>query len=130
MICPRCNVQLTKTILNDFKTSIEVDYCNSCGGSWFENGELTILEKTIEPTFFEIRKIPKDEVQLKALKCPSCSLSPYLEKADHHRDKRVVFDYCPSCKGIWLDGGELDAIQKENWALTIGKFFRWLISND
>ena len=130
MICPRCNAQLTKKVLKDFKTSIEVDYCNNCDGSWFDNGELSILERTIEPTFLEIRKIPKDEIQLKALKCPSCNNSPYLEKADHPRDKKVVFDYCPSCKGIWLDSGELDAIQKENWILTIGKFFKWLISND
>lgn len=128
MICPRCNSQLTKKSLRDFKTTIEVDHCVNCGGSWFDNGELSAVEKTIEPTFFEIKKLPQQKDQLKALKCPSCSDHPYLDKADHPRDKKVVLDYCPSCKGIWLDSGELEAIRKENWISTIASFFRWLMS--
>ena len=88
------------------------------------------IEKTIEPTFLEIRNIPGKEEQLKPLECPSCNNHQILQKVHHTRDKKVIFDYCPACKGIWLDSGELEAIQKENWAITIGRFIKWLISTD
>lgn len=113
----------------DFKYFLNIDYCSSCGGIWLDNGELTRLEKTIEPTFYEIRKIPGALKQNEILMCPSCSNPQELQKAQHFRDKHVIIDYCPVCKGIWLDTGEIEAIRKENWIFIIGKFFRWLTSD-
>ncbi|MBI9061197.1 MAG: zf-TFIIB domain-containing protein [Marinilabiliaceae bacterium] len=37
---------------------------------------------------------------------------------------------CPSCKGIWLDKGELEAIRKENWLITLKKIGQWLAGAD
>ena len=31
-------------------------------------------------------------------------------RAPHGRAPRVEIDYCPKCRGIWLDRGELDKI--------------------
>lgn len=39
------------------------------------------------------------------MKCPSCELD--LAMADR---QGIEIDYCPSCRGIWLDRGELDKI--------------------
>jgi len=130
MNCPRCNIELTNKTIIDFKYFLNIDYCSSCGGIWLDNGELARLEKTIEPTFYEIRKIPKNQEQLEVLKCPSCDNSKILQKAQHQRDKHVIMDYCPVCKGIWLDTGEIEAIRKENWGFIIGKFFKWLIMKE
>jgi len=130
MNCLRCNIELTNKTIIDFKYFLNIDYCSSCGGIWLDNGELTRLEKTIEPTFYEIRKIPSIQKQNEVLICPSCSNSQKLLKAQHFRDKHVIIDYCPVCKGIWLDTGEIEAIRKENWVFIIGKFFRWLISDE
>jgi len=130
MNCPRCNIELTNKTIIDFKYFLNIDYCSSCGGIWLDNGELARLEKTIEPTFYEIRKIPKNQEQLEVLKCPSCNNSKILQKAQHQRDKHVIMDYCPVCKGIWLDTGEIEAIRKENWGFIIGKFFKWLIMKE
>jgi Zn-finger nucleic acid-binding protein len=128
MNCPRCNIELTNKTILDFKYFLNIDYCSSCGGIWLDNGELTRLEKTIEPTFYEIRKIPNNQEQQEILKCPCCDNSKMLQKAQHPRDKHVIIDYCPVCKGMWLDTGEIEAIRKENWVFIIGKFFKWLIS--
>jgi uncharacterized protein len=128
MICPRCKTVLTRKTIRDFDISVDVDYCTGCGGSWFDKGELEQLEKTIEPTFLEIRRIPDRKDQMEPLICPSCENHQILQKAEHPRDRKVIFDYCPTCKGIWLDSGELEAIQEENWILTIGKFFKWLLN--
>ena len=39
------------------------------------------------------------------MKCPYCKVD--LLKAVR---KQVEIDYCPTCRGIWLDRGELDKI--------------------
>ena len=39
------------------------------------------------------------------LMCPSCRVS--LVMSERHG---VEIDYCPQCRGVWLDRGELDKI--------------------
>jgi len=39
------------------------------------------------------------------MKCPKCNVSLLMT------DKQgIEIDYCPDCRGIWLDRGELDKI--------------------
>lgn len=128
MDCPRCKEPLSTTMHNEVNTVLEIDLCNNCGGIWFDKGELARIDKIIEPQFIEIRKIPRQRDQLEALHCPSCEDHPMMDKAEHPRDKKVILDYCETCKGIWLDKGELEAIQQENWLITVGNMFNWLIN--
>jgi hypothetical protein len=39
------------------------------------------------------------------MKCPVCNID--LKMADR---QGVEIDYCPQCRGVWLDRGELDKI--------------------
>lgn len=39
------------------------------------------------------------------MKCPACNVD--LKMADR---QGVEIDYCPQCRGVWLDRGELDKI--------------------
>ena len=39
------------------------------------------------------------------MKCPNCNVS--LVIADRNG---IEIDYCPECRGIWLDRGELDKV--------------------
>ncbi|REG81246.1 TFIIB-type zinc ribbon-containing protein [Algoriphagus antarcticus] len=39
------------------------------------------------------------------MKCPNCSVN--LVMSDRNG---VEIDYCPECRGVWLDRGELDKI--------------------
>ena len=39
------------------------------------------------------------------MNCPTCKVE--LKMADRHG---VEIDYCPQCRGVWLDRGELDKI--------------------
>lgn len=130
MNCPRCKTQLNEKAIKDINASFEVEYCNSCGGAWFDDGELSLVDKVSEPTFFEVKRIPGRKDQFEALSCPSCNNQSLLIKAEHPRDKKVILDYCPVCKGIWLDKGELEAIQRENWLITLRKVYKWLVSRD
>ena len=40
------------------------------------------------------------------MKCPACN-DANLVMSDRHG---VEIDYCPECRGVWLDRGELDKI--------------------
>ncbi|MEJ5960852.1 zf-TFIIB domain-containing protein [Pedobacter immunditicola] len=43
------------------------------------------------------------------MKCPSCNETLLMS------DKRgVEIDYCPNCRGIWLDRGELEKIMESS----------------
>lgn len=39
------------------------------------------------------------------MKCPSCSETLLMSEKNG-----IEIDYCPNCRGIWLDRGELDKI--------------------
>jgi Zn-finger nucleic acid-binding protein len=49
-----------------------------------------------------------------------------MEKVESHEDRSVVMDFCPKCKGVWLDCGELHAIQQEGVLSALTKLRRWL----
>ena len=51
------------------------------------------------------------------MKCPVCPDSNLLMS-----DRQgVEIDYCPQCRGVWLDRGELDKLiaQKRSWLSEI-----------
>ncbi len=43
------------------------------------------------------------------MKCPVCK-DPALVMAERHG---IEIDYCPQCRGVWLDRGELDKIVEQ-----------------
>lgn len=49
------------------------------------------------------------------MQCPNCNET--LIMADR---QGVEIDYCPKCRGVWLDRGELDKIIERSAAYTIG----------
>lgn len=40
------------------------------------------------------------------MKCPTCTNTPLVMS----ERQGVEIDYCPACRGIWLDRGELDKL--------------------
>jgi uncharacterized protein len=51
------------------------------------------------------------------MKCPHCDQTLHMS----HRDG-IEIDYCPECRGVWLDRGELDKIieRSEAWSGSSG----------
>ncbi|HKT77597.1 MAG TPA: zf-TFIIB domain-containing protein [Sphingobium sp.] len=47
----------------------------------------------------------RDQAAVSAMLCPVCHVG--LSMTDR---QGVEIDYCPQCRGIWLDRGELDKI--------------------
>ena len=49
------------------------------------------------------------------MKCPVCNVD--LRMSDR---QGVEIDYCPQCRGVWLDRGELDKIVERSDAFARG----------
>lgn len=50
------------------------------------------------------------------MKCPNCNVSLVMSERSG-----IEIDYCPECRGIWLDRGELDKIIERSATEIRGK---------
>lgn len=108
MKCPCCDVEMKSKMLED----VEINECDKCKGIWFEDDELRKAKDSADSDLnwmdFEIWK-HKDKFNARARKlaCPQCNQS--LVTIDY-ADKGVEIDYCPKCKGTWLDKSEFKKV--------------------
>ena len=49
------------------------------------------------------------------MKCPKCDVPLAMSERQN-----VEVDYCPNCRGVWLDRGELDKIIERGTAMETG----------
>lgn len=112
MKCPRCAIDLNKANL----ASIELDYCSSCRGVWFDATELERVFKTYgselpksELVSDSPELLRRDEVEgQKELPCPRCNAIMLRKRYDQNCE--ILIDSCESGCGIWFDEGELTAV--------------------
>jgi len=92
-------------ILVEFR-DVEVDYCPECRGAWLDAGELSrVLSGTERSDLLRIEGGRRG-----ARRCPHCR----RRMAEGNLPgSRVTLDECPSGHGVWLDGGELEAVIRE-----------------
>ena len=53
------------------------------------------------------------------MKCPNCEETLVMTER-----QGVEIDYCPKCRGVWLDKGELDKIIEKSNATSTKESFR------
>lgn len=112
--CPIDHKPLLKLVIDN----ITIDYCRECCGIWLDSGELeSLLDKRIECSEM-VEKIALNEKQDRSSKeCPAC------EKGLNKVDKEgIKVDICPSCRGVWLDGGEFALIYERHRNSSGAKF--------
>lgn len=56
----------------------------------------------------------RTEDQVATMSCPVCGVS--LSMSDR---QGIEIDYCPQCRGVWLDRGELDKIIERSGPATV-----------
>lgn len=111
MICPVCKKD---TLVVEYK-QIELDYCQSCKGIWFDSGELELLLEKVGvegfcPSLGDMLKLPEAHVSEKKRKCPICTKN--MRKVKIGGKAEVVVDVCGECHGLWFDGGEVASLMK------------------
>ncbi len=109
MKCPVCKVALI--VVERHK--IELDYCISCKGFWFDRGELNLLSETLGLDLIkELQTTQVNESSEKLRDCPLCDNK--MDKIKLGQNTNVVIDKCPQGQGMWFDGGELSRIANQN----------------
>ena len=107
MECPKCKCELQERQATDLK--LLVDDCPQCQGIWFDRKELEKMMPIARQ---------KLEMSWRALKqdyrCPRCQAELYEFT---YPQTEVQVDMCRQCQGLWLDGGEFEAIEQARRAL-------------
>lgn len=109
MNCPHHHkTKLNKAIFNN----VEVDFCETCLGLFFEHDELRVAkdEKDENLQWLDIdlwKDKSKFEISKINLLCPNCQLPLYTVT---YEDSNIRVEICSVCKGIWLDRGEFKNI--------------------
>jgi Zn-finger nucleic acid-binding protein len=106
MICPVCKYDMLVVEYHD----IELDYCNSCKGVWFDSGELELLLKSQgleEPkAFFDgILDFQEAVSSERKRNCPICGHK--MKKTAIGGQPEILIDVCRDKHGLWFDGGEV-----------------------
>ena len=117
MRCINDGEEMTRLV---WEADVEVDRCPTCGGIWLDHGELEQLQSTVERDYSEeLERPPIDDVAAAFARahasvadnrdCPQCDVP--MEQREHGYTSQVMVDTCPSCQGVWLDRGELKALE-------------------
>ena len=106
MKCPVCN----SLIIVVEHEKIELDYCLSCSGVWFDAEELELLLETmeLEGTSLSLDNIlttPEAKSVEKKRNCPICGKK--MKKATVGHEPEVIIDACSRGDGLWFDSGEV-----------------------
>jgi Zn-finger nucleic acid-binding protein len=114
--CPRCSQVLEEIAF----WGVKVDGCRGCGGVWFDQGELTRLTRSQKADLRALESEFKpahvtETAPAAAMRCPVCAEALFGFEFKH--SPGLKFDGCRKCQGIWVDDGELAAIQQR---LTAG----------
>jgi len=109
--CPTCeNSALDKSNVQ----GVAIHSCAKCKGTWLNKGELNRIAHPIEGDLEYCSEDNTDQDRTSGLKCPEPKCKGrQLVKVNFITYSDISLDYCPDCHGIWLDPGELEAIDTE-----------------
>ena len=121
MKCPNCKHDLRSIEYE----GLQIETCDGCAGEWIDWGELGKIVRIREARFdakgrraiaesTTITGIVLENVD-RDLTCPKCGGT--TDPVNYGGDTGIIIDRCTSCRGLWVDGGELERIQMivEGW---------------
>jgi len=94
--------------------SIHVDRCASCGGTWYDVGELRLLkDKEASGDYswidFDLWK-ESDKFRADEQERYVCPGGGHPLTSVQYGQSAVVVDICSECEGVWLDADEYERI--------------------
>ncbi len=117
MRCPRDGAELSARI---YEADVEIDECPACKGTFLDDGELERIQAAIEKDHRKELARPVDTVReefeaereeaLPLVACPKCATT--MERRRYGLGSQTVIDVCPQGHGLWLDRGELEALER------------------
>jgi Zn-finger nucleic acid-binding protein len=89
-----------------------IDFCDTCGGSYFDKGEIeSLLEAGVGEQEFNAKQVPSfREYSSPVGRCPRCDgMMETVTRSSEHKDYTIFV--CKDCRGIWLNKGIYQAIK-------------------
>ena len=109
MNCPSCNAKMEKITEPDITT----DVCQNCSAIFLDKGELNALATALAGDI-EYCSIDRDRHgdRFPTRTCPKCP-DQQMIKVNLLAFSSVIFDFCPTCEGFFLDKGEVEAMNRD-----------------
>ena len=101
MDCPGCR----RPMIVVERERIELDYCPTCPGLWFDAGELDLLAEKygLSGKEHDVSALPSAQSAERGRDCPRCDRT--MEKVWFDPGRTVLVDRCTH--GLWFDRGEV-----------------------
>lgn len=125
--CPVCDGEQLQKICPTEEVELFLDYCDRCGGMWFESGEVRQLRYCPPEALSGLISMKK---QLYAVACPKCEHPMTRNSAkcgscgrenliecpgcgsalERVQGEGFTVDVCQDCRGVWFDNIDLSAV--------------------
>jgi len=112
MKCLNCSEEMMNHLVQTKKDQISYDLCEACGSLWLDASELDKMVFQVEGSIESSSRRNAEGVSEPARHCPRCE-DTLLDKVFFIGYSDILLDRCRNCGGFWLDGGELDLINRE-----------------
>lgn len=100
MLCPACKIPLKEIE----RSGQWVDRCPNCFGTWFDENELSAVLEHASNSNHSASDVPAPS----SMTCPKCD--DHIEATVYSYDSSITINRCNSCKGVWLENGQLQQI--------------------
>ena len=120
MRCPKCRSDMEQIVYE----GTEIDRCTTCEGLWFDAGEIEALRGKEAAAALDTGSaaVGRKSNTLDRYQCPRCSGA--MVRVVDARQPHVWFETCSSCKGSFLDAGEL----RDLATVSLADFFKDLVA--
>ena len=120
MRCPKCRSDMEQIVYE----GTEIDRCTTCEGLWFDAGEIEALRGKEAAAALDTGSaaVGRKSNALDSYQCPRCSGA--MVRVVDARQPHVWFETCSSCKGSFLDAGEL----RDLATVSLADFFKDLVA--
>lgn len=121
MKCPVDNTELKEL---EYERAVMVDQCQTCDGMWLDRWELAAIQANKGKNYSaELAKMPdlvnksymhsldKDRPSMNCPKCAKDGSTVVMDRREHGYCSQIMVDACHDCQGIWLDKGEVKALE-------------------
>lgn len=123
--CPHDHSRMEKVNVG----GVVVDRCNACGRLWLDDGEMQRLlahQATVQEA--DAGPFGRDSARaaLGGRVCPRDQTT--LLEFKHPQRTDVLIEFCPGCRGVLLDAGELRQIngqEASSWLKKVQSLVRW-----
>jgi Zn-finger nucleic acid-binding protein len=111
MRCLNCQAEMVNYDVTMKNAELSYNVCENCGSLWLDAGELDKMAFQVAGSI-EFCSDKEDKTPETKKKCPRCD-DCELDRVKFLGETDVILHHCRNCGGFWLDGGELNLIDRE-----------------